>query len=373
MPKRDNFAEFFNEAATGAASTIIVPNVQPKIKDQPYRLAIVGEAPGTDEVAQRTPFVGYSGRDLTNKLSRFGILRDACFIGNICQHQPLGNKIASFDWNGPQIQNGLKALKEDLEAFKPNLCLLLGGTALHAFKSNQPLAKKKSRKGDLSFAYPFPIGRWRGSFFNACPNAPLPNVKCVASYHPAACLRQYEYTPVLMIDIMRAVEEAKFPEWNPPKRQLLINLTFEETCQQLEKLIETKPLVATDIEGGIGTFSCISFATAKDYAFIVPLTKMDGSNFWNLEQEVTIWKLLDTVLSCPLIPKILQNSLYDLFVLQYGYRIVVRGIVDDTLPKHWELYCEARKSLAYMASTLTKEPYWKEMRVQAEQMESEEE
>jgi DNA polymerase I-like protein with 3'-5' exonuclease and polymerase domains len=115
--------------------------------------------------------------------------------------------------------------------------------------------------------------------------------------------------------------------------------------------------------------SCISFATAANEAFIVPFTNMDGSSYWSLEEEVKIWTLLVKVLGDPGIKKILQNSLYDRFVLQYGYEVVVKGIVDDTLVKHWELYAEMRKSLAFLCSIYTKQPYYKEMRVQAEEME----
>src|SRR5437899_6318484 len=100
MPKTD-FSDFFDNATAVSVPDKTVSNVQPKIKNVPYRLAIVGEAPGADEISEGVPFVGWSGRALDGFLSRFGILRDACFIGNICQQRPAGNKIATFDWDGP--------------------------------------------------------------------------------------------------------------------------------------------------------------------------------------------------------------------------------------------------------------------------------
>src|SRR5437016_2659404 len=106
MPRTD-FSEFFPELETPTADGKIVPNVQPKIDGTPYRIAIVGEAPGADEVIEGVPFVGWSGKTLDKLLSNAGILRDACFIGNVCQQRPAGNKIANFNWDGPGIQNGL--------------------------------------------------------------------------------------------------------------------------------------------------------------------------------------------------------------------------------------------------------------------------
>src|SRR6516165_3542658 len=108
----------------------IVPNLQPTIHNTPYRIAIIGEAPGKDEIEQGMPFVGYSGKDLNRYLSRFGILRDACFVGNVCQHRPKDNIIASFEWEGPEIQAGLKQLKTDLARCepRPNLIICLGGS-----------------------------------------------------------------------------------------------------------------------------------------------------------------------------------------------------------------------------------------------------
>jgi len=75
---------------------------------------------------------------------------------------------------------------------------------------------------------------------------------------------------------------------------------------------------------------------------------------------------LARVLEDPNIPKILQNSLYDTFVLHWSYHIRVRNVVDDTMLKHWSLYAELKKSLALQTSIYTREPYYKFMRLQNE-------
>ena len=51
-----------------------VPNQQP-LKDSPYRIALIGEAPGDDETNHRLPFVGISGKFLSTCLREAGIDR----------------------------------------------------------------------------------------------------------------------------------------------------------------------------------------------------------------------------------------------------------------------------------------------------------
>src|SRR6516164_4787530 len=72
---------------------------------QPYRIAVIGDAPGRDEEIQGKPFVGMAGKMLNNLLQHAGIVRAACFVGNICQHRPPNNDIKRFALDGPEIQS----------------------------------------------------------------------------------------------------------------------------------------------------------------------------------------------------------------------------------------------------------------------------
>src|SRR6516225_9525713 len=104
--------ELLELSETTPISTRLVPNQFPTLNTGvPYRIALIGEAPGGDEVIAGKPFVGVSGRWLDYLLNRVGILRSACFLGNVCQQRPPSNDIERFDWNGTQIQNGLRTLQ----------------------------------------------------------------------------------------------------------------------------------------------------------------------------------------------------------------------------------------------------------------------
>lgn len=357
MPKSDYLLD--EPADSAIPSTAVVPNMQPKITGMDYRLALIGEAPGVDEAEQGVPFVGYSGQVLNRFLSRFSILRDACFVGNVCRQRPASNKIANFDWNGPEISSGLAKLSEDLKAFRPNVVLLLGGSALHAFKNPNIVPKKRKGKDGLVFNFPDSISDWRGSFFESHLNAPLPAVKCIASYHPAACLRQYEWTPMLMLDIQRAFADAKSPELVLPKRELLVGLTFQQTIEELDKILQSSKVVGCDIEGWWKHWRCISFAPTPSYAFIVPFTTMKGESCWTLEEETKLVMKVVQILASTTITKTWMNGLYDRWVLQRGFGIVTRGHNDDIMLSHWEIYCELEKALGVQNSIYTREPYYK--------------
>jgi uracil-DNA glycosylase len=59
-------------------------------------IALVGEAPGADEVRQGRPFVGRSGQLLDRALGVARIDRAACLIANVFGMRPPGNKVGYF-------------------------------------------------------------------------------------------------------------------------------------------------------------------------------------------------------------------------------------------------------------------------------------
>src|SRR5215468_775979 len=113
-------------------STKKVPNEFPSI-DVPYKLAVIGEAPGADEEAYGRPFIGASGRLLDTILNGVGILRQGCLVGNICQHRPPGNDINNFGYDHPRVLEGWEQLQSDLQLYEPNCILALGNTPLKFF------------------------------------------------------------------------------------------------------------------------------------------------------------------------------------------------------------------------------------------------
>lgn len=330
----------------------VVPNVQPFAEPTPYRIAIIGEAPGEDEENHGFPFVGRSGQHLDRELKSVGIDRHRCFIGNICQVRPPKNKIELFPWDGEEIQNGLKQLEHDLSTFSPNLCLLLGNTPLHA-----ALGKGK-------------ITEWRGSLFRSEVRGAFFGRKCVSSLHPAFVLREFEGNPLFRFDLSRARAEGETPELNLPQRELITTWSASEICY----VLDTWPVgvrCSVDIEGGLPS-DCVNEAVKKDskkrryvgwrcVALSAQPTKAFAIAWWKFN-EFDHKRLLQSyarLMARLDVPKVLQNSLYDNFVMSYGWGIPIRNVVEDTMLKNWEIYCELPKKLSVQASIWTREPHWK--------------
>lgn len=289
--------------------------------------------------------MGASGRFLAALLSRAGVNKEACYLGNVSQYKPVTHDF-SFTWSGDEVQEGLYQLGLDMKEFKPNVVVLLGNIPLKAAKDvHTELAKKAV----------FSNAKWRGSLFLGMNGSPFAGLKCLSTYHPAYCLRDYDSVPMLQFDLRKAVREATSPLLTLPIRTFETDLTPQRQCELLRDLRVRKATVAIDIEGGIDTMSCISFADSFNNAFIIPIYNKSGEVLITPE----VWRELALTLEDPYVPKILQNSLYDRFVLHYSYGIRVRGVAHDTMLKHWELYSELEKSLGVQASIYTDEPYYK--------------
>lgn len=321
-----------------------VPNLFPTSDPGPLRLALIGEAPGADEHLVGQPFVGVSGRLLKALLAKSNIDPKSCFYGNVCQVRPPANDISRFSWIDDEIQTGLSTLQADLADFSPNLCVLLGNTPL---KAALPGKAK--------------ITSYRGSLFVSSVEGPFLGRKCLPAYHPAACLRQRDWIPVLQLDLSKAGREATSPDLRLPERTLRVDLFPSDIVDRLDAIVDQP--ISIDIEGGLDTMTCCSVALSPTDVFIVPFCHVNGKSYWpTAADETRIWRAFARVLTDRRVPKILQNSLYDNFVLSYSYRCPIINVADDTMLKHWELYSELPKGLGFQASIYTDEPYYKEER-----------
>lgn len=313
----------------------IVPNEHPIVEPTTHRLAIIGEAPGEDEENHKRPFVGKSGQFLTNILRDVGINRQQCLMGNICQVRPPANRIEAFDWDGSEIQEGLVKLREDIRVYNPHLCVLLGNTPLRAARG---LSK---------------ITDWRGSLFKSNElDSPFYGRKCVGALHPAFVLREFSGFPLLKFDLKRAAEEGRSPDLILPQRELLTSYGADELVYIMESW-QSGRRCSVDIEGGLHGWPCVSISGRPTRSFTIAFGKFT-------EQEHSrVLRAFAKLMGRRDIPKVLQNSLYDNFVLSYGFGIPITPVVEDTMLKGWEVYCELPKGLGTQASIWTREPFYK--------------
>jgi uracil-DNA glycosylase len=134
------------------------------------RLAIVGEAPGKQEVEQGRPFVGNAGKLLDKLLEEAGIDRSKVYVTNIVKVRPTkesGGRTTNRPPRAGEIRDGIEVLREELGLVKPRALILLGSTPAKA------LIKKS-----------FTLKSERGTPFDSELGLPA-----LATYHPAYLLR----------------------------------------------------------------------------------------------------------------------------------------------------------------------------------------
>ena len=135
----------------------------------PSDLMIVGEAPGKDEDLQSQPFVGRSGKLLTQLLASVGINRETdCFIANIVKCRPPQNRLPKAS----EVEACISYLIQQIQLVQPKFLVCLGSLSLKIIL-NKKLSITKVR------------GKWYQLNVNYM-TSPLTVVPC---FHPAYLLR----------------------------------------------------------------------------------------------------------------------------------------------------------------------------------------
>lgn len=329
----------------------------------PARIAIVGEAWGEQEAFLKAPFQGSSGKELRSILRQCNINPDDCIITNVINRQPPHNNFDFFcqkekpdvvPFNIP-IKPGLylkpeywdEVLALGREVADVNLIIALGNTALWATAQRPPK-----------------ISAIRGTFF---PTALGP--KGIATWHPAAMLREYSMRPQMFADLTRAAAGQYDRKFSRPERRVYVAETRADVDKIREILlassqysIDTETCWIGKKKEGSYQLSCVGFSPSPDVAYVIPFTSMvrrQRTHYWaNPLDEVYAWETVRRLCTAP-IRKIFQNKLFDIFVLWRVMRIPVLEIAEDTMFIQHAMYPELPKSLAFLGSIYTDEPAWK--------------
>ena len=149
------------------------------------KIMIVGEAPGADEDRIGEPFVGRSGRLLDKMLSAIGLDRTTVYITNVLPWRPPGNRTPT----DAEVAVCLPFLKRQIELMKPELILVLGGSAANSLLDNEES-----------------ISRLRGKWLEY---KTLKGDACavLASFHPAYLLRNPAQKSKVWADLLRLAKK----------------------------------------------------------------------------------------------------------------------------------------------------------------------
>jgi len=91
------------------------------------RLMFIGEGPGADEDASGRPFVGAAGQLLDKMINAMHLAREEVYIANIVKCRPPGNRMPGEE----EAAACIGYLRKQIALIKPEVIVLLGGTALH--------------------------------------------------------------------------------------------------------------------------------------------------------------------------------------------------------------------------------------------------
>lgn len=172
----------------------------------PADIMIIGEAPGYHEDLEGKPFIGKAGNLLTQYLKECGVSRSEVYITNVVKCRPPENRTPTKD----EIKSCSVHLAREIERVQPKYIMLLGNTALQGVMG---------RSG---------IKKYRGSWME------LEGIQVMATYHPAAALRNPSLGVQVKADFMRLTQIAL--EKVPVKKD--IPYLFVKTKNDLKEYLE---------------------------------------------------------------------------------------------------------------------------------------
>jgi DNA polymerase len=328
-------------------------------------IAIIGEAWGNEEEKERAPFVGPTGYLLTKMLGEAGIRRSDCLLTNVFNLRPKWNRIdylcgpksnalagyppiAAGRYIRAEFEPELLRLGDELLGANPNIIILLGATAMWAMLGKTTISK------------------FRGYIDTSTHT--VSDFKVLPTYHPAAIFRQWEYRPLVVLDLAKANRESKFPEVRYPKRELWIEPTLEDLHAFARLHLKHCEVLSVDIESSGHLITCIGFAVSSSVALVIPFydPRAKDKSYWpNRDSERQAWDFVRSVLEGG-IRKLFQNGLFDIAFLWRANGIRVRNVEHDTMLLHHALQPESLKGLGFLGSLYTNERAWKQMRTDHE-------
>jgi len=315
------------------------------------KIMLVGEQPGKREVQLRKPFIGPAGKELQQDLHHAGIPTTECYFTNVIKDldKPL-NSYINMSKGRPQIstegQEYINRLKDEVsvEGEGTNVIVAMGNVALFALTGRTGITK------------------WRGSILES---TLVPGKKVIPIIHTATVIppkNVYLNKYLIVMDLVRAKEQAEFPEINLTKRNCIIEPSFEQSMGFLDYCYNeglNGAVIDADIEVVRSALSCISFAYDEFNAISIPFYGPKG-DYFTINQEADIMKKIEQILSHPHITKAGQNFIFDMDFLMTNYGIVPKGPLYDTMIAQRISMPDMPAGLDFAVSIHTDIPYYKQ-------------
>jgi len=146
-------------------------------------IMFIGEAPGKHEALQGRPFIGSSGKFLTELIESIGLKREDVYITNIVKDRPEDNR----DPRPDEIELYTPFLDKQIEIIQPKVIATLGRFSMEYILKHLGLHEHFG-----------PISKIHGQHFRA--ETSYGGVEVIPLYHPAAALYNGSMREVLKED-----------------------------------------------------------------------------------------------------------------------------------------------------------------------------
>lgn len=174
--------------ALHAERTLSVPGEGP---DNP-EIMLIGEGPGANEDAQGRPFVGNSGKFLSELLAQAGLQRSEVWIGNVVKCRPPANR----DPLPEELLACSAFLDRQIAVINPKIIITLGRFSMSKFMPGVKISQVHGQMRRIHIA-----GQ--------------PDRFVIAMFHPAAALHQPALKSTILADF------AKLPQLLQTARQAI--------------------------------------------------------------------------------------------------------------------------------------------------------
>lgn len=286
----------------------------------PTDVMLIGEAPGANEEREGRPFVGETGKLLTNDLlPLLGLNRSQVRITNACRCRPPGNRTPE----SAELLQCRKYLIQEIQQVQPKLVILLGASALEATLGLKGIQK---HQGQLLQTPEFP------------------GVTFIATYHPASLWRTWENIQPIKSYMVKGMQYLRGNLKIPPAGDYRVCHDADDAAD-LCKFLKDGPRFAFDTETTGLNFAedgvlCFSFSNAPGTGWVIPIYQQYQRSHWVPEVRKEVLGYIKELLESDT-PKVAQNGIFDLLfckaigieVKNYDFDTMLAShLIDENLP-----------------------------------------
>ena len=300
-------------------------------------IALVGEAPGFNEVAQKSPFIGESGRILWNTLRQHSILRTQCYITNVSKRPVSTAKENTNAMSGDEWVKWKYLLIWELEQL-PNLKYIFG-------MGNAALEALSGYKG---------IDAYRGSVYEIEINGR--QVQVLYANNPAAVIREPKREIIFQFDARRLANLIK-GDFAPTIISTEFNFSYDRAREVIASYRHAKLDVSVDIETTAYQTACVGLANNAETAHCINFRDRI-TNIYTLDQEYQLWLDIQELYDSG-VKVIAQNGAFDAGWHAFKDHVYL-PVHFDTMLAHHTLYPSLPHNLGFLTSQYTTHPYYKD-------------